>query len=196
MFSAIAQTQQLLNQRYKSLSKQLLYNIMVQGRTKQKMTTTNIETEIDVVAIMDKMIHTYKNMNRQLYKPLASTIHNHIPFSAQLGTTEFSTVGLWFIAMFGTQYDTTIDAETYMSRAVDPDLGHELHTMLLILNNEYEIAMQFDGRFSTEQRNTIKSQLITKFEHSVYSNWKEFDQHMEELTEIRNTFDRVLRQND
>ena len=150
------------------------------------------ETEIDIVAIMDKMIHTYESMNKQLYKPLASTIHNHVPFSAQLGTTEFSTVGLWFIAMFGTQYDVTIDAETYMSRAVDPVLGHELHTLLLILNNEYDIAMQFDGRFATEQRKAIKEQLIDKYAHSVYNTWSEFDKHMAELVTIRNAFDQAL----
>ncbi len=166
--------------------------LMTTANTFAETANEQAEAEIDVVAIMDKMIHTYQSMNRQLYKPLASTIHNHVPFSAQLGTTEFSTVGLWFIAMFGTQYDTTIDAETYMSRAVDPVLGHELHTMLLILNNEYDIAMQFDGRFETEQRKAVKTQLIEKFAHSVYNDWNEFDKHMLELINIRNVFDEAL----
>ena len=158
------------------------------------MTTTVIQdTEIDVIDIMDKLINTYESMNKQLYKPLASTIHNHVPFSAQLGTTEFSTVGLWFMSMFGTQYDLTVDAETYMSRAVDPILGHELHTLLLLLNNEYDIAMQFDGRFEPDARKSLKNDLVDKYAHSVYNNWNEFDSHMKEIVTIRETLDKALR---
>lgn len=150
-------------------------------------------TDIDIVAIMDKMINTFESMDKSMYKPLASTIHNHVPFTDQLGTTEFSTVGLWFMAMFGTAFDSTVDAESYMSRAVDPVLGHELHTLLLILNNEFDIAMQFDGRFESDARKDIQTNMPNRFEHSVYNSWAGFDNHMKELVEIRETFEHRLR---
>ena len=151
------------------------------------MTTTE-NTPINLIHILDKMLDTYANMNKSIYKPLASTIHNHVPFTEQLGITEFSTVGLWFMATFGVPHNTTIDAEAYMERAVDPILGHELHALLLLLNNEFDIAMQFDGRFDTDERRKLCAQLPNRFEYAVYNDWAGLDKHIQELQQIRDVY--------
>lgn len=149
-------------------------------------------SDINVIDTLDRLINIYESIDKDLYKPLSSTIHNHVPFSAQLGITEISTVGLWFMSMFGTQPDSTIDAKTYIARAVDPTLGHELHTVLLLLNNEYDTAMRFDGRFDTNDRLHTTNKLPDRFQYSVYNSWNDLDRHIKEIITTREHLNKVL----
>lgn len=153
-------------------------------------------TKVDVTTKLQDLLDAYRATDKNMYKPLASTIHHYVPFSDQMGTAEISTVGLYFMNHFGTPFDHTVDAEEYMSKAVDPIIGHDIHTTLLLLNNEYDIALQFDGRADRQQREQIIDELKDKglgeFNHSFYTSWSEMDRHMEELNTLKEALDSAL----